>query len=72
MTRYLYTGPLTGVHLPDGREIQLYPKHEVSLDPGDAYTKNLLAKKWLTPIPAPPPPAVEPVPDPKPTYRGRK
>jgi hypothetical protein len=50
MTEYLYRGPLTGITLPDGTEMILYPGREVSL-PGDGgnnpYLQTLITLGYL-------------------------
>ena len=55
MTRYLYSGPLTGADLADGRELMLNPGCEVDMDPSASLTQSLVALKRLVAVPEPPP-----------------
>jgi len=48
--KYLYTGPMTGVTLGDGREILLYPGKETTLPDDNEYVKTLVALKRLSPV----------------------
>ncbi len=55
-TKYIYSGPLTGVTLkPDKegekpREVMLHPGAEVSLPAENPYVKTLVAQKFLTEV----------------------
>lgn len=53
-TIYTYSGPLSGVTLEDGREVMLHPGADVPLPANNPYVKRLVAKKWLTEVPAAP------------------
>jgi hypothetical protein len=47
--KYTYYGPLTGVTLPDGTELILYPGREVSPpgDGGNPYLQTLITLGYL-------------------------
>lgn len=47
-TRYLYSGPLSGVTLDDGREVMLHPGTVVALPAENPYVRTLVAKELLT------------------------
>lgn len=47
---YLYSGPLTGATLADGREVQLCPGNRYDLPPDDPYVRGLATQNRLTPI----------------------
>jgi len=47
---YIYTGPLTGATLADGREVLLVPGSRCELPPHDPYIAGLVAQNRLTPI----------------------
>ena len=48
MTSYTYTGPLSGVTLPDGTEVLLYPGATVSLPASNEYVATLVALGYAT------------------------
>ncbi|MEW5790032.1 MAG: hypothetical protein ACOY4L_09115 [Pseudomonadota bacterium] len=53
---YTYTGPLTAMTLPDGREVILTPGTTVELPEDNAAVATLVALSRLTPQPAAPAP----------------
>lgn len=50
---YRYSGPLTGVTLPDGRDVTLAPGGQASLPPDNPFTRRLVALGRLADIDQP-------------------
>ncbi len=50
VTKYRYSGPLSGVTLDNGSEVMLHPGAEVDLPEGHEHTKTLQALGHLTPV----------------------
>lgn len=53
MTKYRYSGPVSGVTLSvDGQdqEVMLHPETDVDLPTEHEFTKTLLARRHLTPV----------------------
>ena len=51
LTSFTYSGPLSGVTLDNGQEVLLMPGAEVRLPPDHEYTRTLIARKHLAPVP---------------------
>ncbi|MFN3437796.1 MAG: hypothetical protein ACK41V_08900 [Acidovorax sp.] len=54
MSPYTYSGPLSGVTLADGKEVVLIPGATVHLPADHDYTRTLIARKHLVPVPSVP------------------
>ena len=50
MSRYLYSGPFSAVALAGGREAVLIPGGEVELPAENAWVREMIAQKRLTPV----------------------
>lgn len=50
---FIYSGPLSGATLRDGTEVMLHPGHAVRLDPDDDYTRTLIERGHIAPVPQP-------------------
>ncbi len=50
MTTYLYSGPFSGVTLPDGREVLLHDGKEVDLPPDNPWVADLVVRGHLEPV----------------------
>ena len=46
--KYLYSGPLSGVTLDNGKEVMLHPGEEVQLPVDNSYVKSLVVQRLLT------------------------
>lgn len=60
MTPYTYSGPLSGVTLAGGQEVLLLPGATVHLPADNDYTRTLLARQHLMPVPPATKPAKAP------------
>lgn len=66
MKRYLYSGPVSGATLRDGRSVRLLPGRELELPSHDPYVATLVARGHLRPV------QQTGAPDPQPAPKGRK